>query len=177
MAESLFKRASKDALAFGGYLSAIFLASVLSGYVPFLSLVGLLLIIGLPVFVLFRMRTYYVDIRGLIPFSGLWMYGIMLFIFGAIICSAVSFIYLEYLDPDFLFNQFKMILDFYKSVPELANTEAALSMQAIFDKNQFPSAIQFVMSFMWAISFSGSMLSIILALLTPVTVKKDKLLK
>lgn len=172
MAETLFKRASKDALYLGGYLSAIFLTMVLSAHVALLSAVSLLLMLCLPVYVLYLMRKYYIATGCIFPFSARWMYGIMLFIFGAIICSAVSYVYLEYVEPDFLFSQFKMILDFYKSVPELAESQTTLMMQTVIDRNQFPGAIQFVMSFMWMISFSGSMLSIILSAITPVTVRK-----
>jgi hypothetical protein len=53
-------------------------------------------------------------------------------------------------------------------------TEMANSLQLLIDKHLVPSAISFAVTSIWSVVFSGSMLSLLIALLVRAFNKKQK---
>lgn len=75
----VYREGANKGVIVGVYLSVIFLCAVLSDYVPLLSLVAILLMLGVPFFIYRIMNFIYKKYQRVADFSSLWMLGIALF--------------------------------------------------------------------------------------------------
>ncbi|MDD2961421.1 MAG: DUF4199 domain-containing protein [Muribaculaceae bacterium] len=163
MIKSIYRRGADDGLIFGIYLSAIFLCSVIGVGVPILSILSLLLIIALPLLLFKFLRRSFVASNGLSTFSEVWMLGILIFLFGSLICGVVTYVYLQFIEPTFIYDQVNAALDIYKSMPQMKDAEFVKIIQQAIDQHLLPSAIQIVIQMIWFTIFSGSLLSLLLS--------------
>lgn len=171
--KSLYKSAADDGLIMGGYLSLIFIVMIISVQSAAISFIGILLIIGLPVLLGFFLRRTYVREKGFTLFTSLWMQGILIFIFGSLICSVVSYIYLQYINPTFIYDQVKSALNLYESINEFKNMEFVKTMKLAIEQKLLPTPIQFVVQMIWVTGFFGSILSLFVALIVRVPRLKE----
>ena len=107
----VYREGANKGVIVGVYLSVIFLCAVLSDYVPLLSLVAILLMLGVPFFIYRIMNFIYKKYQRVADFSSLWMLGISLFLGGSLICSLVTYATLEYVLPDYIYNQAEKALE------------------------------------------------------------------
>lgn len=167
--ESIFKYAARCGLPMGGYLSVMSVAMVFSDKVPLLSLVVLGMLLCTPVLVYKMLRARYVADDGTTDFSSLWMIGILTFIYGSLICTAVTYALLQWFRPDFFYDMAQMVIDQYSKVP--AASDMVDTLTKIVDKGLLPSTLEFLFQMFWLTSFLGSLLSAIVA----VVVRKTKI--
>ncbi len=160
--ESIFKYAARCGLPMGAFLSVMSVAMVFSDRVPFLSIFVLTLLLGTPFLVYRLLRARYVSDNGITDFSSLWMIGILTFIYGSLICTAVTYALLQWLRPDFFYDMAQMVIDQYKKVP--AASEMVDVLTKALDNGLLPSTIEFLFQMFWLTSFLGSLLSAIVTL-------------
>ncbi len=163
--KSLYSQAADDGLVMGIYLSALFVIAALSTHFSLLSLLVMTLIIGIPVVNYIRIRRTHITGMGQLTFSTLWMEGILMYIFASLICGVTTYVYLQFIEPGFIYTQAKSALVIYESVPELKDSEIVTVMKQAIDQKLLPSPIQFVFQMMWLTTFLGSILSIFIALI------------
>lgn len=166
--ESIFKYAARCGLPMGGYLSVMSAAMVFSDKVPLLSLMVLCMLLFMPLLVYKLLRARYVADGCTTDFSSLWMIGILTFIYGSLICTAVTYALLQWLRPDFFYDMAQMVIDQYSKVP--AASDMVETLTTIVDKGLLPSTLEFLFQMFWLTSFLGSLLSAIVA----VVVRKIK---
>lgn len=161
--KSVFQCGAENGVFFGLYLSAIFLAFVYGNASFLLSTVGLFLMLAIPV-VLFRyIRRYYVANYETATFSHLWALGTMTFLCGALICAVVTYVWLEMIIPDFIYEQAQATLAAYEQVPELKDHELTKVLRQAVDDKALPTPIEFVVQMLWFSFSAGVILSIVLA--------------
>ena len=152
----VYREGANKGVIVGVYLSVIFLCAVLSDYVPLLSLVAILLMLGVPFFI-------YKKYQRVADFSSLWMLGIALFLGGSLICSLVTYATLEYALPDYIYNQAEKALELYQQMPQIKDSELTKYIKTAIENGLLPTPIEFAIEMLWLTSFSGSMLSLLLA--------------
>lgn len=162
---SPYRRGAEDGLLFAVYLVALFFASIYSTEVALLPLVTILLMLGVP-FVIYRfLRRAFVADHGCTTMSGLWMHGIMIFLCGGLLSAAVSFVWLRWIQPDYIIDQLHSVIDLYEGSGWARGEEMADMLQRMIDNRLVPSVISIVMEMLWLGVFTGSLLSALMALL------------
>lgn len=158
--KSVYKRGAEYGWSFGLYLSAIFMTLVYGSPTSLLSFFGLVLVLLIPFLLFFYLRHCYVVEGGTSTFSALWMLGILIFIYGSLVCGAVSYVWLQYVKPTFIHDQALLVLDMYKRIPEMSKSDVVRLLQTAIDGKLLPSPIEFVFEMIWLTTFAGSVLSI-----------------
>ncbi len=172
--KSVFQYSAENGISFGLYLSVIFFTVIYGGDSSLLSLIGLILIFAIPV-VLFRyMGKYHVAHADKSNFSSLWTLGTLTFLCGALICSIVSYIWLEHVIPGFIYEQAESTLAVYEQIPELKNNELTKALRIAIENNDLPSPIQLVVQMLWFSFSAGVILSMLLAPLAKLRRPKQK---
>lgn len=161
--ESIFKYAARCGLPMGGYLSLMSVSMIFSDKLPLLSLVVLVMLIFTPVLIYKLLRARYVADSCTTDFSSLWMIGILTFIYGSLICTAVTYALLEWMRPDFFYDMAQLVIDQYKTMP--AAKEMVDTLRTIVDKGLLPSTLEFLFQMFWLTSFLGSLVSAIVAVI------------
>ena len=162
---SPYKRGADNGLPFAIHLTALFFAAVYSVSIPLLSLVTTLLILGVPPLIYYYLRRAYVADNGTSLLSALWMHGIMIFVCGSMLSAVVQVIYLKWINPTYIPDMLHMAIDFYSQMPGENPARMADILTQLIDSQMVPSAISIVMEMIWLSIFSGSILSLLMALL------------
>lgn len=173
--KSVFKCSAENGISFGLYLSAIFFSVIYGGNATILSLIGFVLIFAIPI-VLFRyMGKFHISHPDTSNFSSLWTLGTLTFLCGSLICSIVTYIWLEYITPGFIYEQAQSTLVVYEQVPELKNHELTQVLRTAVENKTLPSPIELVVQMLWFSFSAGVILSLLLAPLAKLRKPKRKL--
>lgn len=170
--KSVFQQSAENGISFGLYLSAIFFTIVYAEKLPVLSLIGLILILAIPVILYRYIRKFHISHIETSNFSLLWTLGTLTFLCGSLICSVATFIWLEYVLPDFIFEQAKNTLALYEQSPDLKNIELVQLLRSAIENGTLPSPIEIVMQMLWSSFTLGVMLSLVLAPLVKLKMPK-----
>lgn len=121
---------------------------------------------GVP-FLLYRwLRRTYVEARGTLTLSALWLQGIVIFMCGMMISAIVSLVYLKFIEPGFIVDRLNDVIELYSSSPVEELQEIATVLTNMIEQKVVPSTGSIVMEMVWLGVFSGSILSLIVGLLT-----------
>lgn len=161
----LFKRGADNGFVFGLYLTAMFFASAYSLTIPTLGLVALVMMCGVPVITYYYLNKGYTKEYGTATFSTLWMQGIVMFFCGSLIMALAAYLFLRWIQPDYITSLLTTARDTYNALDWERGHEIADTIDLMIDQHLVPTAIQVAMEFLWLGVFSGSMLSILTALL------------
>ncbi len=161
----VYREGAQKGVGMGLYLSALFLAMVWSEHSALLSVVGVVMALLVPFFAYRLMANVHKKYLRTTDFASLWMLGIAVFMGGALICALVSFVYLQYADPGFMYRQLETALKTYSEMPGFKDSEVVGLMRKAYEGNLLPSPIEFSIEMLWLTTFSGSMLSILLAVI------------
>ncbi|MBQ6080307.1 MAG: DUF4199 domain-containing protein [Muribaculaceae bacterium] len=170
--KSIYQRAGEWGIPFGLYLSCAAVASIYADKFQPLSLVFFILLIGTPLLTYYYQRRKFIEDDGFTEYAGLWMLGILLFILGSVISSLVVYLVLQYWRPEFMYEQAQLVLDTYKDMPEMKDSDVMLVLRRLVDERLMPSPIQTVFNAFWFVTFGGSMVSAITALIAQRKPKK-----
>lgn len=172
--KTLFQFAAENGISCGLYLSAIFLIVIYGNTSFMLSTIGLAMTFAIPL-VLFRyMRKFYLQQEDTAGFSQLWTLGTLSFLCGSMICATVSYIWLEYITPNFIYEQAQASLAAYEQVAELKNNELTIALRNAIENKDLPTAIEFVIQMLWLSFSAGVILSMILAPFAKIGRRKNK---
>lgn len=161
----VYREGAYKGVATGIYLTAIFLFTVWSEKSALLSLAGLVMIFGMPFFTYRQMVKIHKKYFCTSDFSSLWMLGISMFIGGSLICALCTYIYLQYVDPGFIYRQAVNAMELYKEIDPRNETGIAETIKTLIDNNMLPSAIEIAVEMLWITTFFGSLLSMLLSVI------------
>ncbi len=166
-AHSPYRYGADQGLYFGLYLICFYTCGLLNMTSPNLlySLGAMALFMGVPFLIYRWLRRTYVASRGRLPLSALWMQGIVIFICGTLIAALALVIYLKFINPTFIVDQMRVLIEMYSSMDWERGQEAADMLQTLIDMKLVPSAMSVVMETVWLGVFSGSILSLLMGLL------------
>ena len=163
--KSVYRQAAENGIPLGLYMSTISVLMLYTDLVPVFSVIALVMLFAGPVVIYRFQRRYFIQQGGFTEYAALWMLGIMMVIFGAIITGAITYVVLQYVRPEYIYDQAQATLDAYNSMPEMrAQASQVLDvLQVMIEQNALPTAIEFVFNMFWFVTFSGSVLSAITA--------------
>ena len=162
--KSIYQRAGEWGVPFGLYLACAAITSVFADWFAPLSFLFLILFFGTPFVVYYFQRRKFIEDDGFSEHATLWMLGIMLFILGTIISSLVVYLVLQYLRPNYIYEQTQMAIDTYKQLPQMRDSEMLEILQKMVDRRLLPTPIETVFNAFWFITFGGCLVSAVTAL-------------
>lgn len=166
--KSIYKYAAELGIPVGLYLTAMSACMLLSMKFPFLPVLIVPLAIGFPVLLWAVMRKIGREEANYMKFSSLWLGGIYTVIFGTLICMLFSSLYIVFVEPSFVSHYVSHTISTIESSPMAADYKAATTlMKSALEARILPSGMEFLTSIAWFTCFSGSILSLIWALLIP----------
>lgn len=152
----LFDESARQGALLGVALSTISVCMLLSMRFDLLAVVFPLLCLGIPVLLVFTLRSVAAVNTAYLRFSALWMSGIIQFICGGLICCVVTIITLLCLGGGYLG-------EYIVKVFEQATGQTGLTLDGVM----VPSDYDYAVSLFWLIASSGSLLSLVYALILP----------
>ncbi len=164
--KSIYRYAAEGGIPVGLYLTLISACLLLSLRIPLLPLLILPLAIGFPFLVGWKMEQI---ARACPPYrrvATLWLGGIYMVIFGTLICTLISALYIKFIDPTFVYSYISNAITTIEQspmAPDYASTTEL--MRKAIDNRLLPNGMEFVSSLAWFTCFFGSILSLLLALL------------
>jgi len=162
---NIYARGADDGFWMGLYFCALFGVMVLSLSLPVLNLLLVVMSLGVPALTYMFLRRTHVAAHGISVFSALWMQGIVMFACGCLIFGAASFVYMRWIDPGFMMRVLQTGIDFYESAGTDASEALAVEFRRIIEHRAIPSPSEITLGWMWLGMFSGSVLSMLVALL------------
>jgi len=129
-----------------------------------LAFVFLGLLVATPMLVYRFQRRKFIEDDGFTEYAALWMMGIMLFILGGVVASFIVYMVLQFGRPNFMYEQAQTVINAYKDIPEMRDSEMLQVIRRMVDENLLPRPIEVVFNAFWFIAFGGSILSAITAL-------------
>lgn len=162
---SVYQRGALDGWRMGLYLSAMFLSSAYSMEVPVLGILSMILMLAVPVVAYLWLQRDYRRYPSMRFFSAIWMHGICIFFFASVVMALIVYIFLRFIEPGFIVDNVRQVIEIYKSMKIPEATEIARTLQQMIDKHLLPSNGSVALSMVWTVTFFGSMLSLILTFL------------
>lgn len=164
--KSIYKYASEAGVPAGLYLTLMSACLLLSVKIPSLPLLILPLGLGFPVVLWFLMKNIIKAEPGYNKFSSLWLGGIYTVIFGTMICMFLSALYIIGVEPGFVHLYVNNAIDAVESSGMAGEYEATIAlMREAIDAHLLPSGMEFLTTMAWLTCFTGSILSLFLALI------------
>lgn len=159
-------------LWFGLYLSGLFLMFVGGGDSALMSMIALVMFFLIPAVVLRMLRGAHLHYNASSDFFKLWSIGVMIFFFASLICALVTVIWTQFLHPGFIYDKAQEAVEVYRTVPELAGSDVVNALQSAIDNGELPTPIEFAMQMGWLTVIVGSIVSVPLALLARLRIKR-----
>lgn len=166
---SPFKQAANDGLVLGAYLSATFVAMVGSNANFLLSALSLVMILAMPVLMYYLMRRYYLKHNCEPNFLMVWNVGMYGLGFASVLCALVTYVWLQYVQPTFIYDQAQAALALYESLPEASDVASVLRLT--IENGLLPTPIQFAVQMIMITLFVGMIISLVL---TPIARMKKR---
>ena len=164
MSKSVYKYAAEAGLPIGIYLIGMSACVLFSLSMPALPMLVPLLALGFPVLLGYYMKRLAKACPSYGKFSALWLFGIYSVIFGTLICSLFSALYLVVINPGFIASYVSTTLSTIEASPVAAEyVDMTTVMRSALESRRLPSGMQFVTTIGWFSCFVGSMLSMLLA--------------
>lgn len=161
--KTIYQRGGDNGLWLGLCFLAIFASAALALEAPLFNIVAIALMLLVPCLCFKMLRRTFVEGHGMTTFSALWIQGIVGFACGALIFGFGSYVYLRFIDPGFITRVITMGVEFYSASTVPSAQEIGEELQKMLDMNLTPRPQDVCMMWMWAIIFTGSMLSMLTA--------------
>lgn len=162
--KSVYKYSSELGIWMGLYFFLMSASLLLSVHMPGSVLLLLPLTLAWPVVLWLLLRRIWRECPHYRTLSAMWLSGIWICIFGALICAALSAAWLMLFQPDFLqlyiaqCAQMAQMPQIQQQYPELAS-----QLQTIAGSGKAPAIMEWIFSMIWLTAFSGAVMSLIVA--------------
>ena len=170
--KSIYMYSAEAGIPVGIYLSVISASLLMSIKFPTISVFMPFLIIGFPFVLWFILKNICKAEPSYQKFSTLWLGGIYSVIFGTLICTLLSAIYMINFEPGFVNQYFLNTIEAVENSPFAENYESTITlMKEAVEAHILPSGMEFLMTMGWFTCFSGSLISLFIALIMSQTDK------
>lgn len=162
---SVYQRGARDGLLAGALMLAMFVCQALglTQGLAWLTWVSDALMLAVPVAAYVMMRRGFRLYPAQRQFATLWMHGIIIFICGSLIMAAGIYAYCRLIDPGFIPRMFDLTGQLLAQMPDASMAQMGEQFGQLAEQGLTPTPIQMAFSYLWLGSFSGSMLSMLLA--------------
>lgn len=170
---SIYKLAAEAGLPTGLYLSVMSGCLLMSIKMPSLPMLLLPLCIGFPFLLWIMMKKISKEEPSYSKFSSLWLGGIYTVIFGTLICMFLSSLYIVGIEPGFVGLYIQNAIATVEASPFAAEYQSTVAlMQEALNAHILPSGLEFLTTMAWFTCFTGSILSLGIALIMSKTFRK-----
>lgn len=171
--KSIYSYAAAAGLPAGLYLTLMSASLLLSVRIPSIVMFLIPLAIGFPFMLWFLMRNISKAEPTYNKFSSLWLGGIYTVIFGTLICLLLSGLYVVFIEPGFVHMYVMNAIEAIESTSVAPEYEQTLAlMREAIEARILPTGLEFLLSMAWLTCFSGSVISLFIAMLIPRDGKK-----
>lgn len=160
---SVYKLGAEDGLVMGPLLATTVIMVGASTFVPVFFWFTLALMIMVPIVCFRLLKRSYLAYTAESTFSALWLEGICMFFFGGLIMAAVVYVALRWVWPTFIFDMATMAVDIYSDSTSADAKQVADVLKDLIKKGGLPSPIDIALELIYAVVFSGSLLSMLLS--------------
>ena len=174
ISHSPYNRGAHKGIYLGIFLSCLFFANAYSLEVPYLAPLSCVMMCLVPVIVYINLRRSFIQDNEMTIFSALWLEGIVTFMCGGLISTFVATLFMQYIHPGFLNEQIQLMIDLYSNYDGPQGQEFHDLLVRARDQHLIPRPINLSIDMLWLIVFSGSILSMLMALLVRALGNKDK---
>lgn len=175
MSKSIYKYAAEAGVPIGMYLTLMSACLLMSLRVEILSMLVFPLMACFPLVLGMMMKRIATQEPAYMKVSALWLGGIYTVIFGTLICSLFSGIYLLFVDPGFVNSYINHAITTIESSPMAVEYQATTSlMREAMDAHILPTGMEFVSTMGWLTCFAGSILSLVLSVIIVKTGRKKR---
>ena len=161
-APAVWRRGANDGMFLGLWMSAIFICGAYSQNISLLAWLTLLMMAAVPAIVYRWLKRDWQRWPRMRFFSAAWMQGICMFFFGSLILAAVMVVLLKFIRPDFILESVRGAIEIYRSYGDPQSAEMANTLQQMIDRHILPTPVRFGITMIWTVTFTGSILSMIL---------------
>lgn len=161
--KSVYRVGAEYGLWFGIYLTLMAFAIMYGFEHTSLMLMAVAMLVATPAIIYQMMRRYRMSVYGYATFAALWMLGLAIFLFGSLICGIVTYVWMQYVMPTFIYDQVTAAIELYKTMPGDEAAQVVEIMQAVIEHHALPSAIDVSIQMIMFVTFLGSMVSMLLA--------------
>lgn len=163
MSKSVYKYASEGGVPVGMCLTAMSACFLLSLRHDMLLLAIPLLGLLVPWLMVRTMRTMAEEEPSYGKFAPLWLCGIYTVIFGTLICSLLSGLWLSFVDPGFITAYVENAIEVMRQAPGTQYEQTVRVMEQALERHMLPNGMELVASLGWTTCFAGCLLSLALA--------------
>lgn len=160
--KSLLQVSAECGIPLGVYMSLISLCFIFFDRVPLLAMVVMILL-ALGPFVVYRyQRRYFVSLDGKATYSTLWLQGVLMVFFGALISGLVTLLVIQYVRPTWMYDMAQNTLQSYEAMPKSSASAVQPmidEMRKMVDGGLLPTPVQYVMQMFWSVMMSGALMS------------------
>lgn len=175
MKKSIYKYAAEAGIPVGIYLCLMSGCLLLSTKYDLLGTFLFPLVIGFPFLLGFMMKQIVKKEPAYLKISALWLAGIYTVIFGSLICMLFSASYIIFADPGFVYEYVSSAIDAIESSPAKEQYAATANlMRDAIDARILPTGTEFVATMGWTTCFTGSLLSLLIAMIIVSTSRKKQ---
>lgn len=146
------------------YTTLMSLLWIYNDMVPFVALLFIVLLAGGPLVLYVMQRRFYKFTQGEAHMWDLWRMGIVAIFFGTIFTLLVTFLMLEYMRPEFIYEMTRISLEAYEKMPEMANNESVAMMRSMYEDGILPSAWQLSLTMFLMTNVSSMVMGMFTAL-------------
>lgn len=158
---SVYVLGAQDGLWTGLAMSIVFVLMVFTTEVPTLGLLAMAGFIAVPWMVWRFLRWRWIAREVPEQFSAVWLHGICVFLFGAIILAMAIYLTFGYIQPNWIESRTIEAARRLATQPDTANQ--AKKIITIVENGLLPSPIRIAVSSIWLVAFTGSLWSMIFA--------------
>lgn len=171
--KSIYKYASEAGVSAGLYLTLMSACFLMSIRIPALPMLLLPLALGFPFMLWALIRKISREEPSYVKFSSLWLGGIYTVIFGTLICMFFSGLYLFFVEPSFVGLYVTNAIETLEASPVASEYQGSITlMKEAMHAHILPSSFEFLSTMGWFTCFSGSIISLFVALVVLRTGKK-----
>ncbi|MDE6300371.1 MAG: DUF4199 domain-containing protein [Muribaculaceae bacterium] len=160
--ESVYVAGARGGLVLGPVMTLAVMLLGASVYSAMWSLPALACCLAVPVLAYFIIGKVY-RTNPSYSFSALWLTGICAFFFGGLIMGAVVAGTLRWVQPGFMHYMVSQVVDIYSNVPDAQAQNVADTLNKMIEANTLPTPVDCALELIYAAVFSGSLLSMIYA--------------
>ncbi len=166
--KSVYRQGAEDGLLLAPLLIAASLCMGASIYRPVFILPTLIFMLAVPVVTYFSQLKSYLRQPELSTLSALWLQGICMFFFASLIMGLAVYAAMRWLWPGFINDQVDAVIAVYSSSTNPDIQSLLKGIQRARDTHSLPTSIDITLELMYMVVFTGSLLSLISALIVRV---------
>lgn len=166
--KSVYRQGAEDGLLLAPLLIAASLCMGASIYRPVFILPTLIFMLAVPVVTYISQLKSYLRQPELSTLSALWLQGICMFFFASLIMGLAVYAAMRWLWPGFINDQVDAVIAVYSSSTNPDIQSLLKGIQRARDTHSLPTSIDITLELMYMVVFTGSLLSLISALIVRV---------